>query len=277
MYLIWFVIYFSIVWLVLGANRKAFLFTALIYGVSIGIALSPVGEWILRILESTRLPRTNEEKEYLLPIFQEVYQNALEKNPKLPKDIKIYIIDANFVNAFAMGRKTIAVTIGAMKTFSPEQLKGVIAHEFGHITYGHTKALLLSVVGNAIFSVIVIIARVFYWACEFLTGIFYGTSIFIAVINILSFLTRIILDVVVMAFMYAGQIVLSLNSRINEFMADNFAYQMGLSEELISALYFLQKLGTQKMTMKQRMTASHPHIAERIERLEGRTETEAIV
>ena len=47
------------------------------------------------------------------------------------------------------------------------------------------------------------------------------------------------------------------------------SHKINFGDELISALYLLKKIsGSQKMTLKEKMTASHPHIAVRIGRLE---------
>ena len=143
-YFIWFAFYFLISWSMLGEDLQAFGWTSLIYGVSITLALSPVGEVFFRFLNNIREVQTREEKEYLLPIFEEVYQNAKEKSPRLNKNIKLYIDDSLTVNAFALGRNTIAVTRGAIATFSEDELKGILAHEFGHHVNGDTKALLLN-------------------------------------------------------------------------------------------------------------------------------------
>lgn len=87
-----------------------------------------------------------------------------------------------------------------------------------------------------------------------------------------------LLEVSIFVFLYAGQVILSLNSRMNEFEADSFANKVSYGQELLSSLYLLQKLsGSQKMTVREKMTASHPHIAARIERLEGFQEQEILV
>ena len=138
-YVLWFLFNFSLVWFLLGANSQSFGITFLIYAVSITIALCPIGELILRIVEGARKIQTKEEKDYLLPLFDEVYENAKKENSKLSDGIKLYITDDMFPNAFAMGRKTIAVTKGAIETFNQEELKGVIAHEFGHTIQFSTK------------------------------------------------------------------------------------------------------------------------------------------
>lgn len=269
-YLLWFILYFSIVWALLGANGQAFVITLLIYTISVMIALSPVGEWLLRILEGARKLETSEEKEYLENIFEEVYENARKENPKLNKNIKLYITDAMFVNAFAIGRKTIAVTRGAVETFTQEELKGILAHEFGHLNYGHTKALLLSVIGNLIFSIFVIIAKVFLWITELIALAFSESSAGQLFARFIMLIMKIGFDLSVITFMYMGQIILSINSRSNEYQADEFAYKIGYGEELISGLYLLKKISiTQKPNLMEKMTSSHPHIAKRIGRLEN--------
>lgn len=54
-----------------------------------------------------------------------------------------YIIDAEQINAFAAGLSAenvaIAITRGALNQLSREEIQGVIAHEFGHISNGDTK------------------------------------------------------------------------------------------------------------------------------------------
>jgi len=268
-YIIWFVLYFYITWAIFGADLNSFIFVSIAYGGSIAIALSPVGEILLRFIENCREPSTQEERDYLLPMFEEVFQDALAINPKLNKGIKIYIMDAMYVNAFAIGRKTIAVTRGALATFTRDELKGVLAHELGHMTYGHTKALLLAVIGNFLFSAIV-------WAFRILLRIIMAISVLVAHFNIIgiifafmSFVLKIMVEVLLFVFVHLGQIILSLNSRDNEIQADTFTYEMGYGRELVSALYLLQKISVGgKVKLSHKIKATHPHIAYRIRYLE---------
>lgn len=159
LYILWFFVYFSIAWAMLGADGQSLFFCLLFYAVAMLVALSPIGEWFIRLTNHTRQLETNREIDYLVPIFEEVYDEAKEQYPYLPK-ITVYTIDSLVVNACAMGRHTVAVTRGAMETFSEDELKAVIAHEIGHILYGHTTALLLNIIGNGVFSVFVIVAKV---------------------------------------------------------------------------------------------------------------------
>ncbi|MCC2646029.1 MAG: peptidase [Rickettsiaceae bacterium] len=55
-----------------------------------------------------------------------------------PSQIDIYIINDNSINAFTTGGKEIYINSGLIKNFEqPDILRGVIAHEIGHIVGGH--------------------------------------------------------------------------------------------------------------------------------------------
>ena len=268
-YLIWFVLYFTIAWIILGANSNSFIIVSIIYGISIGIALSPIGEEILRAMENCRDPATEQEINYLLPMFEEVYQNAKEINPNLKDGINLFIMDAMYVNAFAMGRKTIAVTQGAINTFTEDELKGVLAHELGHIIHGHTKALLLSVIGNFFFSVIVWVLKLLLNIIQLFSNIGARFNVIGIIFAVITFITRILFDVSVLVFINLSQIILALNSRANEIQADTFAYEIGYGKELISGMYVLQKISMNtRLKLTEKLKASHPHIADRIKHLE---------
>ena len=58
------------------------------------------------------------------------------RNAGLPKP-KLYIVPQEAPNAFATGRDpahaAVAVTEGILRALSPEELRGVLAHELGHV------------------------------------------------------------------------------------------------------------------------------------------------
>jgi len=193
-YLLWFSIYFSIAWFILGANINGFLIASMIYATSISVALSPVGEILLRLIENCRHPSTEQEKAYLLPIFEEVYVQAKVADSHLSKDVQIFIIDSIYPNAFAIGRKTVAVTRGAMEGFTEEELKGVIAHELGHLTYGHTKARLLLIIGNIFFYIIVWVLRMLLYIVETITSALAYVNVVGLVFRFMAFVVRIVFE-----------------------------------------------------------------------------------
>ena len=270
-YLLWFLLYFVIAWLIVSAitaTLTAFLIVLGVYAVSIIVALSPIGEAILRLSENCRRPKTEQEQTYLIPIFEEVYDSAKMVNRHLNSGIQLYIMDAMYVNAFAIGRKTVAVTRGAMETFTAEELKGVLGHELGHMTYGHTKALLLSVIGNTFFNLILLALRLILTIFEGIT-VLASRNVVGLVFRLFAFITRMFFEAYTFIFVNLGEIILAINSRKNEMQADKFAFKIGYGREQISALYLLQKMTiNKKVPLADRLKASHPYLSDRIARLE---------
>lgn len=269
-YFLWAILYILITWVFLGGTIESLFITLLIYAVSISLALSPIGEVLLRLIEGARPIQTQEEKNYLEPIFEEVYQNAKEQFPNLSDNIELYLMDKKFINTFAFGRNTIAVTTLAVSTFSEDELKGIIGHEFGHIAHGDTKALLLNVIGNCIFTILMFIAQVVITIINFIAGLTNNSvNPVLIVIRLLIKLCTTLLSYSTLLFVLIGEVVLSINSRSNEYNADKFSYEIGFGEELLKALYILQKLSIPvDISLMDRLRSSHPHVASRISRLE---------
>lgn len=272
-YLIWFCLYFAFtVYMVLIFTEdiwSALLITSLIYISCVGLALSPIGEIIVRLMEGAKPIQTREDKDYLLPIFEEVYEEAKNFSPNINKDINLYVTDSMTVNAFAVGTKTVAVTRGAICTFSPDELKGILAHELGHMANGDTKALLVKLVGNGLFSVIIFILRIVVNLLENISLMFGSKNIVLAVISFITIISRIMMDLSIIAFIFVGDVIIALNSRYSEYLADEYAYLIGYGEDLKNSLYIINKISMPRnVSLIERLKASHPYTTARIERLE---------
>lgn len=264
-YLICSIIYYVLSSLTLGGTILSFLFVLLIYAAALTIAFSELGEKLLRLLNHVRPLETKRERDYLLPLFQEVYEHAKEKYSYL-NEIEICIIDNMTVNAMAMGKRTIAVTKGAMETFSEEELKAVIAHEVAHILHGDTLASLYAIVGNGIFTIYILINRFFLFLLDLIDSSASRRRSFFSLV--LAF-TRFIFEATIYLFSFLMQIAMSVNSRTSEYRADKFAYDIGYDNDMIDALYLLEKISLgDNSTIIQKMIASHPRITLRINRLE---------
>lgn len=270
-YFLWALLYIFLTWLMLGGTTQSLFITLLLYAISISLALSPIGEVFLRFIEGARPIQTTEEKNYLEPIFEEVYANAKEQYPNLSDNIELYLMDKGFVNAFAFGRNSIAVTTLAVNTFSEEELKGIIGHEFGHIVHGDTKALLLNVIGNGIFTILMFIAQIIITIVNFCADLTKSSvNPVLIVIRLIIKFTTTLLYLFILGFTLLGEVVLSINSRSNEYNADKFSYDIGFGDGLIRGLYILQKLSIPgNISLIEKIRASHPHTASRIARLEA--------
>lgn len=264
-YLVCSLFYYVISSLLLGGTAKSFLIVLIVYAVSLIIGFSPLGEKLLRLLNRVRPLETKRETEYLQPLFDEVYQRVKEKYKRLRK-IEICVIDNMTVNAMALGRRTIAVTKGAMETFTEEELKAVIGHEIAHLIHGDTMASIYVIVGNGIFSVFVLLAKLFLLLLDWAQCAFTGKrSIFTA----LMLLIRLFFEFSIWILNFGLQVILSVNSRKNEFKADLFSYAIGYDSDMIEALYLLEKISLgDNSTIIQKMIASHPRITLRIKHLE---------
>ena len=167
-----------------------------------------------------------------------------------------------YINAFALGRKTVAVTKGAVESLSEDELKGFIAHELGHIAHGDTKALLLTTVGNGIFMIFII-------AAQFVMNIINSVIDRRGTTGLILRLMKLWFYMMLFYLLYIGQFILAINSRKNEYAADRFAFKIGYGDDLVSALYLLQDMCiSDNAKLVDRLKASHPHIAKRIGKLE---------
>ncbi len=81
---------------------------------------------------------------------------------------KIYIIPQAAANAFATGRNpqhaAVAVTEGIMSLLSEEELKGVLAHELGHVK---NRDILIGSIVAAVAGAIMMLANMARWAAMF--------------------------------------------------------------------------------------------------------------
>ncbi len=79
----------------------------------------------------------------------------------LPKPPKVYILDSDAPNAFAVGtpeNAAVAVTTGLLMRMNRDELQGVVAHEIGHIVNNDTRFMTLA---GVMVAAIVIIADIF--------------------------------------------------------------------------------------------------------------------
>lgn len=202
----------------------------------------------------------------------------LARNAGIPKP-RICVIPESAPNAFATGRDpehaVVAVTEGIMRILSPEELRGVVAHELGHIV---NRDILIQTIAGVMASAIVTLANIFQF-----TAIFGGNRDGEGGSNPIAGIMLALL-----APMAAGLIQMAI-SRSREFLADETGARLcGQPLALAGALYKLgQASGQFPMQRGNPSTAemfivaplfgrdgsvaklfsTHPPLEERIERL----------
>ena len=196
----------------------------------------------------------------------------------LPKP-KIAVADTDVPNAFAMGRSkksaTVCATTGIMKTLTPAELEGVMAHELSHVK---NRDVLIMTVASFFASVAAMMMQFgFFFGGGGDGGDDDGAPAFI-VILLASFLVYIISFFLMLAL-----------SRYREFSADRGAAIVtgrpsALSAALVKISGAMESVPTQDLREAERMNAffivptsvkgaiqtlfaTHPPMEKRIERL----------
>ncbi len=218
-----------------------FLAGLVLYGISIVLALSSLGEALLRFQNGCAKLERKDDIDRLEPIFKEVYSQAKKLNKNLPNDIKLYINDDESANAFATGRKTICVTRGLLN-LSDEHIKATLAHEFGHLAHKDTDLILVVSVGNLIITCIITIIKLFILLFQLLGSLF---SMFLGgsegligtiVTTITSILTALFVTGAMWVWTQIGILLTMKSSRAHEDKADEFAFNLGYGKPLCEIL-----------------------------------------
>lgn len=81
---------------------------------------------------------------------------------------KLYVLPTDSPNAFATGRNpshaAVAVTAGITRMLNRQELRGVVAHELGHV---HNRDTLISAIAATMAGVVMMLARMAYWGALF--------------------------------------------------------------------------------------------------------------
>ena len=252
-------------WFQAGLPAAYNIYTLGIYIIVIALSLSSVAEWIFRHLENVRRVATYTEKERLLELFDSVKARAMKHSTMIDERVKLYIVDSMSINAFSLGRRTIAITRGLMATMrKDEELEAIIAHEMAHIINGDTQvSMLVTIASNVYIWAIMLVAKVLAFI-ETMAG---GTSFISSLCSFVRNLLELALKYVILAF----TILVASASRKEEYKADLLACELGYGEGLLEALYkFYDIEMSNNRKLLDRLQASHPIVAYRIEAIEKR-------
>lgn len=89
---------------------------------------------------------------------------------QIPKP-RVYVVPEEAANAFATGRNpenaAVAVTAGITRLLSPDELRGVLAHEIGHIA---NRDILIQTVAATLATVIMFVSNIVRWGAIFGMG-----------------------------------------------------------------------------------------------------------
>jgi len=231
------------------------------YAVSLVLALSPIGEWILRLQTGCKKIKRKEYINRLEPLFFEVLANAKKVNSSIPDDVRLFMNNDKEPNAFATGRKTVCLTKGFLN-YSDEQIKATFAHELGHLAHKDTDLILMVTIGNFIVTAIFIVYRII--------ANFIGICIAVASEEFGGVIASILIDLVLVGIMWVwtkiGTMLVMHSSRQNEFQADEFAFNCGYGDSLAAVLDTFDGSGSKGLWAN--LVSTHPDSDDRIARLQ---------
>ncbi|MBI2573464.1 zinc metalloprotease HtpX [Candidatus Woesearchaeota archaeon] len=220
------------------------------------------------------------DKKQYAHLYEMIHELARKMDLPMPK---IYVIDTPQANAFATGRNpqngVVAATTGIINILNTEELKGVLAHEMGHIK---NRDILISTVAATIAGALSYLASIAQWGAIFGMGRDDDNGGNVISILLLAIVTPIIAMIIQLAI-----------SRSREYLADaTGARVLGSGKPLAAALQKIEKsahqhpLGhngatsaTAHMFIHEPFTArslltllsTHPSTQQRVARLEKMT------
>ena len=235
------------------------------YIISLYIAVSPAGEFLLRHQNACKKITNKKINERIMPIFNKVYEQAKEKSPHISPKVQLFMCNEDSVNAFATGRKTVCITKGLLE-MKDEHIEAILAHEFGHLANRDTDALLIVVVGNLIVTVMMTILATI---CK-VFGFIIDHSDSGKGLNIGKNISKIATFILITAFMFIwtklGALFCMRGNRKQEYAADYYAAELGNAQNLIDAFCEMDEAPAPK-GLWATLVSTHPETADRIMKL----------
>jgi heat shock protein HtpX len=201
--------------------------------------------------------------------------DELSRAADIPKP-KVYVMQTDSPNAFATGRNpqngVVAVTTGLMRLLSPTELKGVLAHEIGHI---RNRDILIQTIAATMAGAIMVLANMAKWSL-----IFGGRDDDRGAAGIIG-----VIALAILAPMAAMIIQLAI-SRSREYIADESGARLAQNPESLASALEKLAYGVQRAPMQanpatesmfivnplsgggmMKLFSTHPPIEERVARL----------
>lgn len=214
------------------------------------------------------------EEARLMPAIEELLQKAESR-----RRVRIWIDESGELNAYATGYHTIAISSRLLSALSPVELRGVLAHELGHLLSGDTIVatafLTAGLLPKAVFGVCR--AGVFILRSALVRVNIFAGIVILFVLGLLldrAHLLKAVVPVLlfVLLFMVLNRVFkffALLLGRLAEYRQDAFAFRLGYGDGLRRALERLAAGEEAAVsTYYIVMHSTHPVIFKRIRRLE---------
>ena len=267
--LIFFALNLMMILLVFGTSvegQENVTYLVMTYFVSVIIAVSPLGELFLVVMIGAKPIRRKDYQIKIVPLLELVLKKTKENSPYTVNKVNLTMIHDETPNAFAVGRKTICIT-DALLNLSDDDILGILAHEVGHLAYGHSIVQLIIGGGNVFIWVAIFLIKIACWTITAILGLFAIRSrrlisgVLLAGIASLS-------SILIWLWTKFCLLFLRWSMRQNEFVADEFAYNIGFGNQLAKVIDESKKYISIKNGFLKALCSTHPDPDERIARLQ---------
>ena len=231
-------------------------------------SLSLLGEGLSRLMMRWKPVESCNIDPRFSKMFDEVYNAAKAKNPKISGKIKLYIaISEDDINAFALGKRSIALTNGTVENCDDETIKGLLAHEFGHI-YNNDSSLTLGVLmsNQVIMAVSLINVAAVYLVTMILTFVLNAFTRPYKKRNMLGFALASAAMMLYILWTKLGMLVLCFTRRKCEYAADAFGVDIGYGNQLHYGLSVISPSKT-RQSMTALLSSTHPDTVDRLDKI----------
>ena len=184
------------------------------------------------------------------------------------KKYHIYIMENKEINAAAFGLNNILVTRGTLSAAeqTPALLDGFLAHEMGHISYGHSLVLSFILVMETCGHISAYALEKINW---FLAKVI-GVIPLIQIISIVVIWSINLICGVLWLFNNITNYIVLWFYRMDEHAADRYACKIGFGPELLYGLELLEKESPpdEKKGVLANIGNDHPSLLHRIETIQ---------
>lgn len=215
------------------------------------------------------LKNIHKPKGELGDFIYDCWADVCERAGVNPDAYRLYVQGSNEINAYALGHNRVVIMMGLIRELTYDELRGVLAHELSHIihrdtTYGMTAYAITTAYNLVIrlFNLIILFFSAISYIVRFIPIVNLLALVFTLLIAAITVVIHILQSVVNFSFV----ILAPFGSRLNEYRADRFAYEIGLGRQLASALDKLSRYGDVNGFWAQ-LFSDHPPLRKRVQRL----------
>lgn len=262
--LLFFTLNFLFIFLAAGTSENI-LIVLLLYCITVSVSLSPFGEWTICFLAGAEEIKRHDIQLRIIPLLQFVLDKSQSSSSYPVRSVHLKIVHDPAPNAFAIGRHTICVTDGLLK-LSDDLILGVLAHEVGHLAYGHTVLHLLIGGGNILITGFIFLLKLGLGIMTAMLGLF-SIGFRDKYMGILTAIIGGLSAALLWVWVKFCKLFLMWSMRQNEFAADEFAAKIGFGLELATCLdnHFCD---IPRNGFFRALYNSHPYIDDRIATLQ---------